>query len=139
VFLEKAEDNRSVTSAVYRDQVLELIVFPLFDELGPEYIFIEDGAKVYLGYAKRARLEHSVRGFQWPPSSPDLNVIKKVWRWMKEELKKLPFVPISKHELVREIQRLWDQVDPRNYRVYTERLTCKLEDVIEVEGLSTIY
>jgi len=27
---------------------------------------------------------------------------------MKEELKKLPFVPTSKEELIREIQRLWD-------------------------------
>ena len=57
---------------------------------------------------------------------------------MKEELKKLPFVPTSKEALCREIQRLWDQVDPRDFRHYTERLTCKLEDVIEVRGLTTI-
>jgi len=57
---------------------------------------------------------------------------------MKKELKKLLFVFTFKHELVKEIQRLWNQVDPRDYRVYTERLTCKLEDVIEVKGLSTI-
>lgn len=56
---------------------------------------------------------------------------------MKEELKKLPFVPTNKEALCREIQRLWDQVDPRNYRVYTERLTYKIEDVIKVRGLAT--
>lgn len=38
-----------------------------------------------------------------------------------------------------EIQRLWDQVNPRDYRRYTERLTCKLEDVIDVKGLATIH
>ncbi len=58
---------------------------------------------------------------------------------MKEELKKLLFVPTSKEALYREIQRLWDQVDPRDYRQYTERLTCKLEDVIDVRGLATIH
>jgi hypothetical protein len=58
---------------------------------------------------------------------------------MKAELKKLPFVPTSKEDLVREIQRLWDQVDPRDFRKYTERLTCKLEDVIKVKGFATIY
>jgi len=57
---------------------------------------------------------------------------------MKEELKKLPFVPTTIDELKREIQRLWDQVDPRDYRQYTKRLTCKLEDVIQVRGLATI-
>jgi len=58
---------------------------------------------------------------------------------MKEELKKLPFVPTSKAELIVEIQKLWDRVDPRDYRSYTERLTYKLEDLLEVKGLATIH
>ena len=58
---------------------------------------------------------------------------------MKEELKKLPFVPTKKEDLCREIQRLWDEVDPRDYRVYIERLTCKLKDIIKVKGLAIIY
>ena len=57
---------------------------------------------------------------------------------MKEELKKLPFVPTSIAELRRGIQKLWDRVDPRNFRYYTERLTYKLEYVIEVKGLATV-
>ena len=139
VFLEKEEGCKGVNSRAYRDQVLYPIVFPLFDELGPEYIFQEDGSKVHKGYARLAKLQHSIRGFDWPPSSPDLNVIEKVWRWMKEELKKLPFVPTSVDSLKEEIQKLWDRVDPRDYRQYTERLTCKLEDVITVKGLATIH
>ena len=119
--------------------MLILIIFPLFDKLGPEFIFQEDGAKVHKGDTRLAKLQHNIRGFDWPPSSPDLNVIKKVWRWMKEELKKLPFVPTSKESLKEEIQKLWDRVDPRDYRQYTERLTCKLEDVIAVKGLATIH
>ena len=58
---------------------------------------------------------------------------------MKEELKKLPFVPTSKAELIVEIQKLWDRVDLRDYRSYTERLTYKLEDLLEVKGLATIH
>ena len=53
------------------------------------------------------------------PSSPDLNPIEKVWRWIKEELKKLPYVPKNKEDLKREVQKLWDQVDPRDFRHYT--------------------
>ena len=58
---------------------------------------------------------------------------------MKEELKKLGYVPKSKEDLKRELQKLWDQVDPRDFRHYTEQLTCKIEDVITVRGLATIY
>ena len=60
---------------------------------------MEDGSKVHIGKARLLRLQHGIRGFKWPPSSPDLNPIKKVWRWMKEELKKLPYVLKNKEDL----------------------------------------
>ncbi|PVH68640.1 hypothetical protein DL98DRAFT_522632 [Cadophora sp. DSE1049] len=103
VFLEKEEGLKGITSKAYLYQVLETVVFPKFDQLGPEYIFIEDGSKVHLGHVRLPRLEYGIRGFNWPPSSPDLNLIEKVWRWIKEELKKLPFIPTTIEELKREI------------------------------------
>jgi transposase len=78
----------------------------LFDQLGLEYIFIEDGSKVHAGNARLLRLQHGIRGFFWPPSSLDLNPIEKVWRWMKEELKKLPYVLKNKEDMCRELQKL---------------------------------
>jgi hypothetical protein len=57
---------------------------------------------------------------------------------MKEELKKLPYVPKNRADLSKELQKLWDQVDPRDFRYYTEQLTCKLEDVIKVRGIATV-
>ena len=58
---------------------------------------------------------------------------------MKEELKKLGYMLKSKEDLKRELQKLQDWVDPRDFRHYTKQLTCKLEDVIIVRGLATIY
>jgi len=57
---------------------------------------------------------------------------------MKEELKKLLYVPKSREDLKRELQKLWDRVDARDFQHYTEQLTCKLKDVIKVRGLATI-
>ena len=99
VFIEKLPERKGVCSKAYLQQVLELVIFPLFDQLGPEYIFIEDGSKVYVGNARLPRLQHRIRGFKWPPSLPDLNLIEKVWRQMKEELKKLLYVPKNKEDL----------------------------------------
>lgn len=106
VFLEKKENIKGVNSRAYRDQILELIIFPLFDHLSINYIFIENKSKIYKGFIRLAKFQHQIRGFDWPPSSPDLNVIEKVWRWIKEELKKLPYVPTIIKDLKREIQRL---------------------------------
>jgi transposase len=64
---------------------------------------MEDSLKVYAGSARLPRLSHGIRGFYWPPSLPNLNPIEKVWRWMKEELKKLAFVPKNKEDLCKEL------------------------------------
>jgi hypothetical protein len=58
---------------------------------------------------------------------------------MKEELKKLPYVPKSKEDLKRELQKLWDRINLRDFKLYTKRLTCKIKDVIKVRSSTTIY
>jgi hypothetical protein len=58
---------------------------------------------------------------------------------MKEELKKLLYIPKNKEDIYKELQKLWDQVDLRDFQHYTEQLTCKIEDVIAVRGLATIH
>jgi hypothetical protein len=57
---------------------------------------------------------------------------------MKEKLKQLPYVVTTKEELKREIQKIWDEIDPRDFRHYTARLTCVMEDVIKVKGGATV-
>ena len=57
---------------------------------------------------------------------------------MKEELKKLLYMPKNKEDLCRELQKLQDRVDPRDFRHYTEQLTYKIKDVINIRGLATI-
>jgi hypothetical protein len=49
VFLEKLPERKGICSKAYLQQVLEPVVFPLFEELGPEYIFMEDGQRSMRG------------------------------------------------------------------------------------------
>jgi hypothetical protein len=140
VFLEKKPGRKGICLQVYLEQVLEAVIFPLFETLDKEQcIFMEDGSKVYKGKARLPRLNAGIRGFSWPPSLPDLNPIEKVWWWIKEEPKKLPYVPTTLDDLRKEVQALWYRVDLKGFRCYTERLICKLEDVIEVRGLATVH
>jgi len=41
---------------------------------------MEDGAKVHEGKARLPHLNRGIRGFDWLLSSPDLNLIKKIWQ-----------------------------------------------------------
>jgi len=48
-------------------------------------------------------------------------------------------VSISKKELMREVQRLWNQVDSCDYKRYIKKLTCKVENVIKLKESINIH
>ena len=47
-------------------------------------------------------------------------------------------MPKNREDMCRELQKLQDQVDLRDFRHYTEQLTYKIKDVIRVRGLAII-
>ena len=100
---------------------------------------MEDGSRVHKGKARLPRLNNGVRGFNQPPSSPDLNLIKKVQRQIKNEINKLNTVPLTIKDLKEVLQELWSEVDLKEWRYLTHRLTCKLEDVIDCKGMATVH
>jgi hypothetical protein len=66
VFLEKKPARKGVYSQAYLEQVLEPVIFPYFNSLSKsqkeEFIFMEDGSKVYKGNTRLPRLNIGIRG-----------------------------------------------------------------------------
>jgi hypothetical protein len=58
---------------------------------------------------------------------------------MKNEIIKLETVLLSIEDMWEVVQELWSEVDPKEWRYLTKRLTCKLEDVIESKGIATVH
>jgi hypothetical protein len=58
---------------------------------------------------------------------------------MKNEITKLETVPTSIEDMKEVLQELWNEVDPVEWRYLTERLTCKVEDVIISKGMATVH
>ena len=143
IFLEKEPGKKGICSTAYTNQVLEAVIGPYYTSLSPaqqeKFIFMEDGVKVHMGAARLQRLNHGIRGFDQPPSSPDLNPIEKIWRQMKHEITKLNNVPTSKEDMKEVLRELWKEVKPKDQRYLTHRITCKLEDVIDYKGMQTVH
>jgi hypothetical protein len=58
---------------------------------------------------------------------------------MKNEITKLENVLTSIKDVKEVLQELWNEVYLKEWRYLTERLTCKLEDVIECKGMATVH
>ena len=103
-------------------------------------IYMEDGAKVHLGHAKKVRADAGLQGFKsWPPSSPDLNPIEKVWRWMKGRITQMEPFPTTIEALKEVVQDLWDEMDPAAYIKEIEKMPEKCIEVIQQKGGQTRY
>jgi hypothetical protein len=142
VFLEHEECHRGICSHAYTNQILNPVVIPYYESLTKEqqvaFLYVEDGTKIHKGQARLIKLNRGIQGFDWPPSSPDLNPIEKVWCWMKHQIGQRPDFPTTLEDLKQVLRELWDQIDPVDWRYLTHRLTCKLDDVIQAKGMATV-
>jgi transposase len=101
---------------------------------------MEDGVKIHLGHAKRVRKEANLKTFAfWPFSSSDLNLIEKVWRWMKSKISRMDSFPTKIDDLKRIVQELWDEMDSTTFINEIETMPAKCAEVIRQRGGPTKY
>jgi len=128
----------------YAKQVLEDVAVPFLQNLEEGIdgtIFMENDVKIHLGFAKEVRKQQKILRFSkgWPPSSPDLNPIEKVWRWMKARITEMKPFPMIIDELKAAVQALWDEMDPCMFIRHIEATPQKLQKVIKQCGYATKY
>jgi hypothetical protein len=46
---------------------------------------------------------------------------------------------VSVEDIKEVLQELWNEVDPKEWRYLTKRLTIKLKDVITLKGIATMH
>ena len=78
------------------------------------------------------RAAKGILGFDWPPSSPDLNPIEKVWRWMKNEITNLDTVPTTIEDMKEVLGELWNDVNPEDCDISPINLLVRLRTLLTV-------
>ena len=103
-------------------------------------LLVKDSALIHKGKAKPVRTRLHIRTIDnWPPSSPDINVIEKVWRWMKNRISQLEPFPLTLEALKAVILNLWDEMDPCWFIKDIESTQGRLQEVIKQRGFATKY
>jgi transposase len=107
-------------------EVLDQYLLPIIGEYfgSQPCIFQQDNASIHTAHVVQDFFEsENIDVLQWPPHSPDLNIIEHTWYYLKKELQKLP--PAGNKEM------LWDQVIRTMNIMWSEKITANINDLYE--------
>lgn len=106
----------------------------------PELYLMQDGAPGHAArYTKQELQERGIPLVDWPPYSPDLNPIEKVWDWMKKSID-LRYGDIDKlnyNQLRQAVREAWDAVPDSFLEEQMALMPARCEAVIRANGMHT--
>lgn len=136
VFIDKGV---KINAAYYKSEVLEKNVAPnLKNMFGDDYyVFQQDGAPSHTANAVQAWCKANLTDFlpktEWPPSSPDLNVLDYfVWSYMLSKLNNYKVANLSHFKKV--IMQIWDDMPMDAVRAACDSFEKRLKLVKKVKG-----
>ena len=127
-----------MTGVRYRDEVLEPIVVPFAENVGENFILMDDNARPHRARVVTEFLEgHRIERMEWPARSPDLNPIEHVWDMMGRSIQQLEAHPLGLQQLGVALEAAWDALVVRdiNHLMSSMRQSC--EAVIAAGGCHT--
>jgi hypothetical protein len=75
----------------------------------------------------------------WPPNSPDLNLIENLWHRVKSKLGQYSTPPSTKEELFKRFETEWYKFTKEDMEPYYNSMPTRIQDVIKTKGGYTRY
>lgn len=107
---------------------------------GLDLVLMQDGAPGH--NANETKQELNARGITviyWPPYSPDLNPIERVWHYMKLYLQEHYPENMGYDPLRAAVKEAWDKVGEKAFKELIDSMPARCQAVIDANGLATKY
>src|SRR6266487_4354933 len=75
----------------------------------------------------------------WPPYSPDLNPIEKIWDWMKDYIENIFPEQMTYPQLRAAVQEAWDSITADQLKELMDSMHNCCQAVIDADGKQTPY
>jgi len=105
--------------------------------LNPDFILMEDNAASHdCWYTDAERKKEGIQKMDWPPNSPDLNPIERVWFIMKSRIQiRRGNEKVTTARRMREVlQEEWDRITIEEINALYTRLPTVMQRCIDVDG-----
>ncbi|PUU75144.1 hypothetical protein B9Z19DRAFT_996028, partial [Tuber borchii] len=100
---------------------------------------VEDNAPGYKKFAVLSRRRNEVDTIDWPPQSPDLNLIEVLWRGIETELGQIYERVENVDILILMLQAVWASITEERLSNLIASMPNRLVAVIAAEGNATKY
>jgi hypothetical protein len=118
-------------------------ILPVLDEWlqqHPQIQFIQDNAPSHRGRKTQAEIKQCrMRSIPWPPYSPDLNLIEKIWDWMKDYLENMFPEHMTFAELRVAVQEAWDSITVDQLNGLIDGMHDRCQAVIDADDKQIPY
>lgn len=93
---------QTMASNTYVQNIIHRIVYPLRNEIGHNFIFMDNNARPHRARRVEEVLEEGhIRRLNCPANSPDMNPIEHMWNYVKRAISTRNNPPITLQELTR--------------------------------------
>lgn len=116
--------------------------FPFFRNLfgNLEWHFQHDNAPIHTAHTVKSWIrEEKVKVLEWPPYSPDLNIIENVWGWLARKVYEGGKQYSTKEELITGIKLAWSMISLDYLQKLYESLPNRMCEVLVNKGGTTHY
>ena len=123
-------------------QVLDTNLWPVIAKVpeGRDYIFQEDNAPVHTSReTTQWKTTNNIPTMNWPPQSPDMNIIENVWRTLKLQLQKRVMDIKTQQQLLDSVQEIWQSLTPVYIKSLYDSLPKRMIAVLRANGCITKY
>nr|CAH7762360.1 unnamed protein product [Callosobruchus chinensis] len=101
----------TMTGAYYLQNIINAIVQPLRNEIGDQFIFMDDNPTPHRTRAVQQALENgNIARLDWPAMSPDTNPIEHVWDYVSRAIFNRNNPPRRTQELIVAATEEWDNI-----------------------------
>ena len=128
-----------MTAVRYIDEVLRPHVVPMSQQMGRNFILMQDNARPHTAAVTREFLrENEIQLLPHPAVSPDLNPIEHIWDIMGRRLRDLARSPANLQDLSEALIRIWNEIPQEEIRACVNMRT-RLREVIAQRGGNTSF
>ena len=104
------------------------------------HILMQDNALGHASAETKADLrERGIEVIEWPPYSPDLNSIERVWFIIKHNLQEDYPERMTPTQLKEAVQKTWDDLEFPSLSDLLNTMPARIQAVIDANGMHTKY